>query len=97
AGRTDLMIDAESARHGHERHWPLKANALVANSILIAGGTVALWALWRHLVRSGVIGEPQLASPVTWEGRALVFAGLAALFFSALALRPRPRIVVARV
>jgi hypothetical protein len=91
------MMDVQAARPGQERRWPLTANALVANSILLAGGTVALWALWRHLVRSGVIGEPRLASPVTWEGRAIVFAGLAALFFSALALRPRPRIVVARV
>src|SRR5688572_16634205 len=67
------------------------------NSVLIAGGTMALWALWRHLSPPSVVGEPQLASSVAWDGRTLVFAGLAAFFISALAWRPRPRMVVAWV
>jgi hypothetical protein len=70
---------------------------VVANSILIAGGTLALWAFWRRAVRSTMAAASQRPSSVAWGARGLVFAGLAALFFSSLALPARARIVAARV
>jgi hypothetical protein len=68
-----------------------------ANSVLITGGTMALWALWRHLAPFGVVGDPQAAPSAVGDAQTLVFAGMAGLFLSAFALRPRSRLLIARV
>ncbi|MEP7308693.1 MAG: hypothetical protein ABJA98_24570 [Acidobacteriota bacterium] len=57
------------------------------NSVLIAGGTLALYALWQHVHQPGGPGLQQLASPAAWDEAPLVFAGLAAIFFASLGLR----------
>jgi len=68
-----------------------------ANAILIAGGTLALWAFGRHLYVSGSI-EPQTLTPSTAVRDApIVWGVLATLFFAALGLRRTPRMAVAAV
>jgi hypothetical protein len=63
------ILSAE--RHQSDRLWWVKANA-VANCVLLAGATLALFALWRQLVDSGVVGEQPLGSSVAWKGRTLM-------------------------
>ena len=59
--------------------------------MLIAGGTLALCALWSHLHQPGAPGLKQLVSPAAWDEAPLMFAALAAIFFASLALRPSLR------
>jgi len=67
-----------------------------ANSVLIAGGVVALVALCRHVYGSGSIGPQQFGAEAGGP-EPIVFAALAAIFFVSLRLRPALRLGIAVV
>ena len=67
-----------------------------ANSVLIAGGAIALLALWRHLYASGWIGPEAFASEARGP-EPIVFAALATLFLASLRLRLALRVGIAVV
>ena len=70
----------------------MKTKSFITNIVLIAGGSIALLAFWRHVSASGSIG---LQSGGGWGESPFVFGGLAVLFFSSLGLRPALRLAVA--
>lgn len=67
-----------------------------ANSVLLAGGLMALVALWRHLFASGWIGPQPFASEARGP-EPIVFAALATLFLASLRLRLALRVGIAVV
>jgi hypothetical protein len=67
-----------------------------ANAVLIAGGLMALLALWRHLYASGWIGPQPFASEARGP-ESIVFAALATLFLASLRLRLALRVGIAVV
>jgi hypothetical protein len=69
-------------------------SSLLADCVLIAGGTLAIWALSRDLHASGWLGLKQFARGTGLFEPALL-AGLAALFFAAISMRPAVRNVAA--
>src|SRR4051812_33566941 len=75
----------------------MKATAAAANAVLIAGGTLALWAFWRHLHGPASIGPQTLTVFTAVRDARFVWGALATVFFAALGLRRTPRIAVAAV
>src|SRR4051812_23597904 len=73
---------------------PSGKSTLLADCVLIAGGTVAIWALSHDLHASGWAGLEQFAYGTGLFEPALL-AGLAALIFASFGMRPAARNVVA--
>jgi len=69
-------------------------STLLADCVLIAGGTVVIWALSRDLHASGWVGLKQFAYGTGLFEPALL-AGLAAVIFASFGMRPAVRNIVA--
>jgi hypothetical protein len=68
---------------------------ILANIVLMAGGVLALAALWH--VSFGPAGPRQIAAATPWNVQHAVLAGVAAILFAALGLRPAGKTAVALI